>query len=109
MKKIYEEDSDNGNQWTHYYGYVELCIGYCNAVLYARKSNLIDRLSFNSQHKDLMKLLLTEHSPIIEDLCREGKYISILIRRFRQEMRDQGWNWEEQHRRLVFFDIPERN
>ena len=68
--RIYTQASDEDRQWVLYYAYVELCLGFCNAVLHAENSGFLDPGAFKNQYKPLVKLLLTEHYPIVEDLLK---------------------------------------
>ncbi|MCK5055439.1 MAG: hypothetical protein KAT34_02210 [Candidatus Aminicenantes bacterium] len=98
---IYKQANKKNKEWVKYYTFVELCIGYCNAVLHARKRKLIDKDTYENQHKPLVKLLLTEHNPIISDIIQERKYISPYIESFRQSLRKEGWNWEKEYEELA--------
>lgn len=102
FRYVYLQTPPNENdEWVTYYSYVELCIGYCNAVLSARDQRLLSESSFSNHHKLLVKLLLTEHNPIITNLLEHGKYISMHVRRFRDELAAQGWNWNDEHNDLI--------
>ena len=98
-KRIYEQPRDTDDNWVAYYCYVELCIGYCNMVLSSRLR--LSRASYLHHHRQLVKLVLTENNPIIEDLLREGKYISEAVKGFRKEMEIEGWNWADEHKKLA--------
>jgi hypothetical protein len=98
--RIYFDETEKGRRWALYYGYVELCLGYANAVLYARKRRLIDRLSFQAHHKPLIKLLFTEHILILDEICQSGPYVSKLVRDFRRELEAEGWDWKTQFDQL---------
>ncbi len=98
---VYGQGCEPDEQMVIYYSYVELCISYCNAVLVARKGRRLNRSSYLHHHQPLVKLTLVEHYPIIEELSQEGKFISILIREFRDELTATGWNWREEHRKLA--------
>ena len=107
LRQVYDGSNKKNKQWVKYYTFVELCIGYCNAVIHARKRKLIGKDAYENQHKPLVKLLLTEHNPIIEDLVHEKKYISFHIRDFRQNLKkEEGWDWEEEYEELI--NIPPR-
>ena len=99
FRRVYEQSEPADEEWVTYYSFVELCLGYCNAVLLSKNS--IGKASYKHYHKRLVTLLLTEHNPIIEDLIREGKYISPRIRQFREELQHEGWNWQEEHAKLA--------
>jgi hypothetical protein len=42
FKAIYNQTTKEDEQRVLYYTYAEFCISFCNAVLYARKSRLLD-------------------------------------------------------------------
>ena len=97
--KIYRQSNPDDIAWVIYYNFVELCLGYCNAVLFSK--HWISRSSYQNHHRPLIKLLLTEHNPIIEDLLQEGTYISPSIGKFRKELEREGWNWRKEHMKLA--------
>ncbi len=97
--KIYSQSDAGDAEWVTYYSFVELCLGYCNTVLFSR--GRMSRASYRNHHKPLVKLLLTEHNPIIEDLLLEQEYISPSVKDFREEMERGGWNWQEQYDKLA--------
>jgi len=97
--QVYGQAESTDNQWVVYYSFVELCLGYCNAVLLSRRR--LGWRSYRDQHKPLVKLLLTENNPMVEDLLEVGEYISPLIRPFRDKLERKGWNWREEHAKLV--------
>lgn len=102
FEKVYlQVDSNEGQEWVTYYSYVELCIGYCNIVLSAWYQGLLSKTAFESDHKLLIKLLLTENNPIVEDLIQESKYISRHIKRFREDVAQDGWSWSDEHKLLL--------
>ena len=96
FKNIYYQKSEDDKKWVIYYSYVELCLGYCNTVLLLRWS--LRPGSYRHQHKELIKLILTEHYPIIKDLLK-GPYISTLIKKFIEKQED--WNWKDEYRKLA--------
>lgn len=114
MPLVYRQASDEDRGWAVYYGYIELCIGYSNAVLYARRSGRLDGRAFDLQHKHLIKLLIAEHWPILSALSAEGKYVSPMIGEFIREIVKDGdgaWSWEEEHAAVTSVsggDGPER-
>ncbi|MFH0783296.1 MAG: hypothetical protein V2B20_15285 [Pseudomonadota bacterium] len=76
IRLVYAQNSDEERAWAIYCGYVELCMGYANAVLFGRRLNLLDAGSFKQQHKHLVKLFLTEHFPIVSQLaCGKAKFV----------------------------------
>ena len=102
LKNVYRQTSEGDKQWARYYTYVELCIGYCNAVLYARKKKFLDEGAFENQHEPLMKLLLTEHNPIIEGMVKEIEYISKYVQEYRRDL-EKNWNWKERYKEIDKF------
>ena len=97
--KVYGQSTSDDVAWVTYYNFVELCLGYCNTVLFSQC--WLTRSSYQNHHKPLIKLLLTEHNPIIEDLLQEAVYISPSIGKFRKELEREGWNWRKQHMKLA--------
>ncbi len=73
LKSMYYPVTDEDKQWVIYFTYVELCIGYCSSVLMARANKLLDGDSYENQYLPLVRLLLTEHAPIIGGLVNEKK------------------------------------
>ncbi|MCP4590352.1 MAG: hypothetical protein GY842_06395, partial [bacterium] len=71
---IYEQKTGQDREWAIYYTYVELCLGFCNVVLYNWHQRLLDRQAYEDHFKPLIKLIMTEHHPILRDLLRDGKY-----------------------------------
>lgn len=49
MKCAYEQVTPEDRQWAIYYCYVELCIAYCNAVLYAWTQKLLDKNAYDNE------------------------------------------------------------
>jgi hypothetical protein len=98
---IYTQSSQRDTQWVHYYTYAELCLSFANNVLYAWRSHLLDRSSYERHYQPLIKLLLTENEPFVSSALPESDYISSYIREFRQEQQAKGWNWHERHLRLA--------
>jgi hypothetical protein len=94
----YGQDSPEAREWATYYTYTELCIGYCNSVLYAKQRNLIDEVAYTAQHEPLVKLLITEHWPFFADLLVQRKYISSFIADYVDAQRKAGWDWLAEHR-----------
>ncbi len=97
--RVYSQLASTDTQWVTYYCFLELCLSYCNAVLYSKRR--LGKSSYENYHKPLVKLLLTEHNLIIEDLLKDGKYISPYIKQFRKDLENEGWNWHEQHEALT--------
>jgi hypothetical protein len=67
-----------------------VCISFCNAVLSARRSHLLNRHAYEGQYKPLVKLLMTEHAPLVASLLSSGKYISAYIKDFYQDVASEG-------------------
>ena len=101
FETLYHPVSSEDLGWILYYNYAELCIGFCNAVLSARKSRLLNQHAYEGQYKPLVKLLMTENDPFIVSLLISGKYISAYMKDFRLEMEDAGWDWDKMHAELV--------
>jgi hypothetical protein len=97
FQKIYSEDESEYTKWVIYYSYVELCIDYCSNVLLAREQKHMDKIRFEKHHKPLVKLLITEHFPIISQMAKEKKYTSPIISDFIEELRKTGWDWEKEY------------
>ncbi len=98
-QRVYEQSRPDDRPWVVYYSYVELCLDYCSTVLSAR--HRLSRGAYKDHHKRLVKLLLTEHNPIIEDLLEEDKYISNHIMWFRKKLERDGWSWRDEHAALL--------
>jgi hypothetical protein len=102
LDRIYDQRAAEDREWARYYSYVELCLGFCNAVIYARSRNLLTQDAYQGQYEPLVKLLLTEHHPILRDLLeRGGKFISAPIKALWHELESAGWNWEIEHAALT--------
>lgn len=95
LARLYAPQQQVDPDWVVYYSYVELCLGYCNAVLSARRAWRLRGSSFTHHHKQLITLILTEHNPIVEHLATKGGFISRYIIDFREELQREGWNWRE--------------
>jgi len=99
--KIYLQKEKEDISWVHYYSYTELCLDYCNSILIARNEKIFDKKRFKNHHEKLLKLIITEHYPIIKSMVNAEKFISPMIGEFIQEYEKKyGWNWEEEHRKL---------
>lgn len=94
LTKIYLQSNDEERNWAIYVGYVELCISYCNAVLLARNRRLLAKQVYVSQHEPLVRMLITEHFPIIHQFSSEG-FASKAIAEFISRERVNGWKWED--------------
>jgi hypothetical protein len=95
LARVYAPQQQVDTNWVVYYSYVELCLGYCNAVLSARRAWRLGGGSFTHYHKQLVTLILTEHNPIVEHLLTKGGFVSRYIIDFRKELQREGWNWRE--------------
>lgn len=94
LTKIYSQASEEEKLWTYYFGYVELCTSFCNATLQAQRRGEIDDDVHRVQYEPLMRLLITEHFPVIRQLTKEAKFTSGAISEFVATTRKRGWNWE---------------
>lgn len=92
IAKIYSQSDDEEKTWVVYFGYVELCVSFCNATLHARNRGLLDSVIYRDQLEPLVKLLVTEHLPAIKQITDEG-FASKTLVQFIAEMRQRGWNW----------------
>jgi hypothetical protein len=101
FEKIYAQPDDENIRWVFYYTYAELCFSFISAVLYGKKSNLLDSRLFEAEYKPLVKLLLTENDPLVAGLLPQAKYISTYIKEFHQELEKEGWDWSKMHRELI--------
>ncbi len=89
-QRIYEPAPPEDLRWVHYYSLVELCISYCNTVLYGRRRKIIGKDAFAAQYEPFMKEILTKHRRIIGDLIQEGKYISEDIKKYLAESKEEN-------------------
>jgi hypothetical protein len=101
FERIYQQRSDEDRQWALYYTYVELCLGFCNAVVYLARRGHLEAVAYEQQYARLVRLLLTEHNPLVEDLLMKPHFVSEFIRSFRNDLTRQGWDWEAEHQRLA--------
>jgi len=101
FERIYQQRSDEDRQWALYYTYVELCLGFCNAVIYLSRRGHLEAAAYEQQYARLVRLLLTEHNPLIEDLLEKPHFISTYIRSFRDQLAREGWDWRTEHQRLA--------
>ncbi|MCX6841886.1 MAG: hypothetical protein NTX53_06375 [candidate division WOR-3 bacterium] len=106
MRGVYEQATTEDREWAVYYTYAELCIGFCNAVLQARGRKLMPHLEFENQWVHLVKLVITEHYPIISDFLGERKFVSSYLSDFVSELRDKGWDWRREHAALLWNEKP---
>lgn len=87
-------------EWSRYYTFAELCIGFANSVLQARSRNLMGEAEYSKQWERLVRLVVTEHYPIISGFLAEGPYLSQYLRDYVAEAEQDGWNWSAEHSRL---------
>ncbi len=97
---VYRQRNAKDVQWVIYYNYVELVSGFLNAVLYGRKIKLLDRHAYEGHYKPLVKLLVTEHYLYFLSIL-QGPYLSSFIKEFISELKDEGWDLSEKHRKLI--------
>jgi hypothetical protein len=92
-------------EWSRYYTFVELCVGFANAVLQARSCKLMGETDYEHQWERLVRLVVTEHYPIIRGFMDEGPYLSQYLRDYLQTAPIQRkWDWMKQHQRLTWRD-----
>lgn len=102
LSSIYRQHSAEDREWARYYTYVELCLGFCNAVLNARSRGLLSRDAYLGQYEPLVRLLLTEHYPIVRDLqAVGGKFLSAQVKAHWRELENDGWVWRAEHDALT--------
>lgn len=99
FRRIYEQRQEEDRSWALYYTYVELVLGFCNAVVYAWRRRLLDKIAYQEHYRPLMRLLLTEHQPIMTTMLRSN-YLSRFVRDFWVAEASSGWDWAKQHRLL---------
>ncbi|MDI6712052.1 MAG: hypothetical protein QMD96_02315 [Anaerosomatales bacterium] len=98
---MYQADSEEGAAWSRYCTFVELCIGFANAVLQARSRRLMGKSEYEDYWERLVRLVITEHFPIIGGYFLEGPYISRYLRDYVRALSADGWDWSIQHARLT--------
>lgn len=98
---IYTQATEEEKRWAIYYGYVELCISYCNTILYAKSRGLLDPDIYKSYHEPLIRLILAEHYPILSVIIRPGGYVARYLLEYVDTLRKKGWDWEAAHRKLA--------
>ncbi len=106
FSRMYRQDNEEDRQWAIYYSYVELVLGFCNAVAYARERRLLDPGAYEAHYRPLMKLLLTVHQPLVSALL-PGPYVSAYIRDFWRTEEAAGWDWRAEHNALHMGQPPE--
>lgn len=76
-------------------------LGFCNAVAYAWRRRVLDRSAYEDHYYRIVKLLLTEHYPITNELFNNPSgYVSVYVRELRSEMERAGWDFEKSHHAL---------
>jgi len=109
FNRIYGQAGSEDQDWVLYYTYVELVLGFCNASAYAARCGALDEVGFEQHYKPLMKLLLTEHQPIMADLLQGGScYVSPFVSDFWNALEADGWNWAERHAALKSGEPPNK-
>lgn len=103
MASAYAQEDANGRKWAQYVAYVEVCIGFANAVLQARASGSIGEPEYARQWKRLVALVVAEHYPILNGLGEKGPYLSEYLRSFiSEEQARADWDWTERHLALTW-------
>ena len=97
---VYRQHNAREEQWVVYYTYVELVSGFINAVLYGRKTKLLDNHAYLGHYQPLVKLLVTEHYPYFLSVL-QGPYISTFIKEFVEESKKEAWDFEARHKKLI--------
>lgn len=100
---IYNQVSDEDRAWAHYYGYIELCIAYCNAVLHGVSRGLVDPELYEFEHEPLIRLLPVEHYPILRAIAKSDGYVTKYLVNHIAALRSRpgGWDWESEHRKYM--------
>jgi hypothetical protein len=101
---VYNQRSDEDRGWALYYGYVELCVNYSNAVLHARSKGLLDTDVYNNEHERLIRLLLAEHFPMLSTIVRPDGYVTLYLVQHVEQLRRGGWDWKAEHQGLTKSD-----
>lgn len=101
FRAIYNQETAADRAWAHYYGYVELCVAYCSAALYARSRRLIDPILYEKEHEPLIRLVLVEHWPLLHTISVPHGYSPQFLVEHVAALRASGWDWEGEHRRYV--------
>ncbi len=97
---LYRQATETERQWAIYYTYMELCLDFCNTVLYGHKTGALDRLAYEGHYEPLLRLILTENYPFISSSL-SGSYMSELMREYLHSVETAGWNWIEKRKSLV--------
>jgi len=105
MGSVYDADDLEHAEWSRYYTFVELCIGFANAVLQARSAGLMGTAEYEKQWERLVRLVVTEHYPIISGFLGEGPYVSQYLRDYiNSTSLEAAWDWDKRHHTLVWPD-----
>lgn len=102
---IYRQQNKEELQWLVYYNYVEIISGLINAILYGRKTGLLDKYAYRDHYEPLLKLLLTENHPYFSSVL-PGPYLSMLIKTYIQELTAEGWDFTRKHQKLIGAAYP---
>jgi len=97
---IYRQATKTERQWAIYYTYVELCLNFCNTVLYGHKTRVLDDIAYKRHYEPLVRLILTEHYPFVLSALN-GSYLSSLIREYILLVERNGWNWLAKRNSLI--------
>jgi hypothetical protein len=100
MKCVLDASMPQHAEWSRYYTFAELCIGFANAVLQARSRHLMGKPEYKKQWERLVRLVVTEHYPIISTFLAEGPYVSEYLCNYVKDTEQRGWNWDKEHARL---------
>lgn len=108
LTKIYKQSSCDDLQWAIYYSYVELCLSFCNSALNGLKRGLYDQEAFEDHFKRLVRLVLTENEPFVSELINQKGFVPRSVLEFFRAEKEAGWNWKEEHKRMVRLNSAER-
>ncbi len=97
---VYRQHNAKEEQWVIYYTYVELVSGLINAVLYGRKTRLLDKHAYHDHYQPLVKLLVTEHYPYFLSVL-QGPYLSAFVKEFVEELKKEEWDFVGRHQKLI--------
>lgn len=101
MRCVYTAEDPEHSVWSRYYTFAELCIGFCNAVLQAHECRLMGNQDYEKQWERLVRLVVTEHFPVMSGFLAEGPYLSQYLRDYIGTMESEShWDWRQQHRAL---------
>ena len=101
MRCVYTAQDPGHKVWSRYYTFAELCIGFCIAVLQAHECRLMGDQDYGRQWERLVRLVVTEHFPVVSGFMAEGPYLSQYLRDYIETMESEGyWDWQKQHHAL---------